>query len=504
MSKVVAAIKGLVGAGEDSTELVQVSKDERETFEAFFGKKLHEVHKLGATSAAVSLARELLEAARVSGDQPGFLTLVLFAAWELGDSDPAGYSVAIEAMDLLKTRVPERKADCERRILLTTARQIEHAVGSERRQGGELLIDRLVAAAEADAQAGDFASARRLAQIAAGVAEVVGSPRRGEIDAGIKRLRTREELASKIPDLVTKLRNSPDSEAAWRELVRLCVVELDSPSEVAKYKDLIPDLQVRWRVEQANKSVSDLPEDDLLDLGEWYWHLAEEASDIGRISMLRRARLYYSGYLRRHQTDDLAGTAAKVRLQAVEKALEQADVAALRHAASFFGVGSVGARTAVYVVDRSGSMTDSIKFVKWELKRSIGELNKGQKFHVIFYSSGPPLEMPTRRLVSATDRNKEMAFEFIDNIIAEGQTDPSKALERAFACRPELIYLLTDGEFDKANVGLVKRLNAASKVKVHTIGFLYRIGEVVLKRIADENGGNYKFVSERDLEDLVR
>lgn len=63
MSKVVAAIKGLVGAGEDSTELVQVSKDERETFEAFFGKKLHEVHKLGATSAAVSLARELLEAA---------------------------------------------------------------------------------------------------------------------------------------------------------------------------------------------------------------------------------------------------------------------------------------------------------------------------------------------------------------------------------------------------------------------------------------------------------
>ena len=157
------------------------------------------------------------------------------------------------------------------------------------------------------------------------------------------------------------------------------------------------------------------------------------------------------------------------------------------------------ARKIVYVVDRSGSMTDSIDDVQWELKRSIWELGEEKEFHVIFYSSGPPLEMPTRRLVSATDRNKEMAFEFIEGIIAEGETDPSKALERAFAVRPELIYLLTDGEFDKSIVGLVRRLNAAAKVKVHTIAFRYRIGEAVLKEIADGNGGNYKFVSGEDL-----
>ena len=114
------------------------------------------------------------------------------------------------------------------------------------------------------------------------------------------------------------------------------------------------------------------------------------------------------------------------------------------------------------------------------------------------------VDPPSENLVSATDRNKEMAFEFIDNIIAEGETDPSKALQRAFACRTELIYLLTDGEFDRAIVGQVKDLNRDGRVTVHTIGFLYRIGEVVLKQIADENSGNYKFVSERDLEALVR
>ena len=56
----------------------------------------------------------------------------------------------------------------------------------------------------------------------------------------------------------------------------------------------------------------------------------------------------------------------------------------------FFGAGGE-ARKIVYVVDRSGSMTDSIDYVKFELKRSIGELGEEKEFHVIFYSSGPPV-----------------------------------------------------------------------------------------------------------------
>jgi len=166
-----------------------------------------------------------------------------------------------------------------------------------------------------------------------------------------------------------------------------------------------------------------------------------------------------------------------------------------------FGAGAETeiAHRIVYVVDRSGGMTDVIDYVKFELKRSIGELGEDIEFHVILYSSGPPVEMPTRRLVVASERNKQLAFEFIDNIIPQGETDPSKALERAFDCTPEAICLLTDGEFDRAIIDLVKRLNTRGKVTVHTIGFLYRTGEDVLKKIAEQNGGNYRFVSEVDL-----
>jgi hypothetical protein len=177
--------------------------------------------------------------------------------------------------------------------------------------------------------------------------------------------------------------------------------------------------------------------------------------------------------------------------------------------ANFFGTGGDGGeeggdgdggglRKIVYVVDHSGSMSDSLEYVKRELQRSIEELNEEWEFHVIFYSSGPPIEMPSRRLVYADERNKLMAFTFIDGVIAEGETDPSKALERAFACQPEMIYLLTDGEFDRSVVDKVRRLNAGAKVTVNTIAFIYRNGEEILKQIARENGGDYRFVSEQE------
>ena len=172
---------------------------------------------------------------------------------------------------------------------------------------------------------------------------------------------------------------------------------------------------------------------------------------------------------------------------------------------SFFGI-ALGdpPRKIVFVLDRSGSMTDSIDFVKYQTKRCIGELAESDQFDVLFYSSGPPPEGPGRGLVPATERNKQLAFEFIDGVIAQGETDPVAALQQAFAVEPKVIVMLTDGEFDPQVARLVKDLNQDGKVKVHTIGFLYKIGEPVLKQIAAESGGTYKFVSEADLANLAR
>jgi len=158
-----------------------------------------------------------------------------------------------------------------------------------------------------------------------------------------------------------------------------------------------------------------------------------------------------------------------------------------------------GPRKVVYVVDRSGSMNDSLQYVKNELRRSLREMAPGYQFHIVFYSSGLPLEMPARRLVSATEENKRRAFAFIDDVTAQGDTDPSEALRLAFAVKPDVIFLLTDGEFDQVIVDQVAKANVGKKVTVHTLAFLYPRGEKVLQEIARQNGGTYRFVTEADL-----
>jgi von Willebrand factor type A domain len=170
---------------------------------------------------------------------------------------------------------------------------------------------------------------------------------------------------------------------------------------------------------------------------------------------------------------------------------------------SFFtGCNGVNGSTnkIVYIIDRSGSMTDSIWFVKSELRRSIRSLRFSQEFHVIFYSTGPALELPAGKLVPAVPANRDAAFEFIDNIVPRGGTDPRDAIKAALRLKPDVIHLLSDGEFDEPQktVQLIDQLNTGRKVKVriNTYCYLYEPPNLVMQTIANRSGGTYKFVGE--------
>ena len=167
----------------------------------------------------------------------------------------------------------------------------------------------------------------------------------------------------------------------------------------------------------------------------------------------------------------------------------------------FFGLGGSvrGARRIVYVVDRSGSMLDTFDHVRQELIRSVDALRRSQKFHVIFFNAGAPLENPPRRLVSAIRAQKKALGEFIATVFPEGSTRPEIALRRAMALDPDLIYFLTDGAFDSKLIQQLDRWNAARRVRIFTIAFFDRSGAELLERIAREHDGEFKFVSENDI-----
>jgi len=171
-------------------------------------------------------------------------------------------------------------------------------------------------------------------------------------------------------------------------------------------------------------------------------------------------------------------------------------------APDFFGLGgsAPGAKSVVYVVDRSASMIGTFNHVRGELRRSITQLRRSQKFHVIFFNSREPIENLPQKLVNAIGAHKEQFFQFLDDIEPQGGTKPEKALQRAFSLEPDVLYLLSDGiNFNPALIAKVREWNKDRKSKVFTIAYLDPTGRELLETLSREHGGDFKFVSEDDL-----
>jgi len=161
--------------------------------------------------------------------------------------------------------------------------------------------------------------------------------------------------------------------------------------------------------------------------------------------------------------------------------------------ASFFGLSAEG-KSFVYIVDRSGSMQGlPLAVAKANLKASIGCLKEDQEFFVFFYNQDS-YPMPGAQMVSATEENKQACYNWITGMASGGGTQPTASLLAAIRMRPEVIFFLSDGAFAEQVCDVVRNAQRDSPVTIHTIGFVHRRGEKVLKRLADESGGTYGFV----------
>jgi Mg-chelatase subunit ChlD len=133
----------------------------------------------------------------------------------------------------------------------------------------------------------------------------------------------------------------------------------------------------------------------------------------------------------------------------------------------FFGLEAQGNKF-VYVLDRSDSMGENhearMKAAKNELLNSLKDLDQRQQFYIIFYNEAPRLFDPgisKGRLVFATDDNKRRAEQFIAGVRPDGGTNHMAALTAALRLRPDVIFLLTDGEAkDDLSADELKRIDA--------------------------------------------
>jgi Mg-chelatase subunit ChlD len=170
----------------------------------------------------------------------------------------------------------------------------------------------------------------------------------------------------------------------------------------------------------------------------------------------------------------------------------------------FFGLEAQGNKF-VYVLDRSDSMGDNheakMKAAKDELLKSLQDLDERQQFYIIFYNETPRLFDPgisKGRLVFATDDNKRHAEQFIAGVHPDGGTNHMAALTAALRLRPDVIFLLTDGEAkDDLSADELKRIDAinggAAIINVIQFAPEPRPGSSLVE-LAHQNRGQQAFV----------
>lgn len=140
---------------------------------------------------------------------------------------------------------------------------------------------------------------------------------------------------------------------------------------------------------------------------------------------------------------------------------------------SLFGLAARG-RRFVYVFDRSASMAGRpLAAAKGELLASLARLGDGEQFHVIFYNHRLHLFAPAGRegrAVFATEANRAEARRFIGAVRADGGTRHAEPLAAAFRLRPDVVFLLTDGEdgddLAAADLGRLERLAGGARLFV--------------------------------------
>ncbi len=177
----------------------------------------------------------------------------------------------------------------------------------------------------------------------------------------------------------------------------------------------------------------------------------------------------------------------------------------------FMGTGG-NANDIVFLCDASGSMVSVFGALKQELKRAISEMavdeNGAQKFNVIFFQDDKSMPLFSGGMQLATPDNKQKANDFIDNQFSVGGTQPIPAIKMALAEKPQLLYVLTDGFDQIADMSLVtnefKKGEAAANGNIHINCIFLQSDEdpklvAALKEISDIGHGNFVQKLKKDM-----
>lgn len=154
---------------------------------------------------------------------------------------------------------------------------------------------------------------------------------------------------------------------------------------------------------------------------------------------------------------------------------------------SFFGM-LVEGRRIMFLVDNSGSMTSGrIETTFLELMASVESMEPDQQFFVAFYSDRVyPMfhPEPVEQLLPATDENKQRLRQWLGTVELCTGGKLVNAIELAIKLRPQVVYLLSDGDITGSKTNDFMTANTTWPFVLHTLGMNVKTRENV-QRLTD-------------------
>jgi hypothetical protein len=174
---------------------------------------------------------------------------------------------------------------------------------------------------------------------------------------------------------------------------------------------------------------------------------------------------------------------------------------------SLFGVKAEGSKF-VYVLDRSGSTEGKLlAAAKAEILASIEKIDEVHQFQLVVYNERPKSfnpAGPNGQLAFGTDDNRAAVKKFLDSFDADGGTDHAAALSTAIRMRPDVIFLLTDGDKPLLSAQELARIDRIGPgIMIHTIQFgdgPHSEPNGWMAKLARQSGGEYRYVDTAKLE----
>jgi len=250
-------------------------------------------------------------------------------AYECGISESAGYSSALAALDMLVKCDPARTDACGKKRLDVYRLLYVRSARGEKLENGRTYVKMLLAQADKCGKAGDWSGASKYCTLANSAAWALKLPERKSITDRLRDARNRIMIASRLASLKKSVAKDPADLESRKRLVETYLIDMDQPAEAAKHLDDKLDETLRANVALAARETSELPEADLMTLGQWYRKLVlKTVSKTTKSALLIRARDNLARYLELHTAADVARARAGAALKSVEAGLEKLNAAA--------------------------------------------------------------------------------------------------------------------------------------------------------------------------------